>query len=160
MEIRELEDAHRSWATGLVAERFGSPRIVSRARLHDSSSLPGLVAFIDGKPTGLLQYRIDGAECEIVVLVATTRRCGIGTALLDSLSELAREAGCRRIWLVTTNDNRTAQDFYRKRGWAQSAVYPGAVRDARILKPEIPLIGEQGIPVEDEIEFECVVSRV
>ncbi|MDZ4064196.1 MAG: GNAT family N-acetyltransferase, partial [Coriobacteriia bacterium] len=69
-------------------------------------------------------------------------------------------AGCLRMWLVTTNDNRTAQDFYRKRGWAQSAVYPGAVREARILKPEIPLVGEQGTPIEDEIEFECAISRV
>jgi hypothetical protein len=31
---------------------------------------------------------------------------------------------------------------------------PGAVDEARKIKPEIPLIGELGIPIQDEIELE------
>ena len=34
------------------------------------------------------------------------------------------------------------------------AVHPGAVDDARRLKPSIPLIGEHGIPIRDELQFE------
>ena len=34
------------------------------------------------------------------------------------------------------------------------AVYPGAIIEARKLKPSIPLVGHCGIPVRDEIELE------
>jgi hypothetical protein len=34
------------------------------------------------------------------------------------------------------------------------AVHRGGVDEARRLKPSIPLIGEHGIPIHDELEFE------
>jgi len=35
-----------------------------------------------------------------------------------------------------------------------TAVHPGAVDDARRIKPTISMIGEHGIPIHDELEFE------
>lgn len=93
-------------------------------------SLPGLVAERDGAPVGLLLYRIERDECEVVVLIAVARREGIGRALLEAVEPIARRAGCRRLWLVTTNDNRSALAFYRTVGWTQVAVHRGAVREA------------------------------
>jgi len=79
----------------------------------------------------------------------------VGAALLDAVIERAREEGCCRVWLVTTNDNTHAMHFYQRHGMRLVAVYPGAVDAARgTLKREIPEIGQNGIPIRDEIEFE------
>jgi hypothetical protein len=34
------------------------------------------------------------------------------------------------------------------------AIHAGAVDAARKIKPQIPLVGENGIPIHDEIEME------
>ena len=141
-------------------EHFGSSRVVSRGILHDALSLPGLLAERDGVPVGLLLYRMERDECEVVVLIATVRREGIGRALLDAIQPIAGRTGCRRLWLVTTNDNRSGLAFYRAVGWTQVAVHQGAIREARRLKPEIPEFGQDGTPIEDEIEFEVNLEGV
>ena len=51
-----------------------------------------------------------------------------------------------------------ALGFYQKRGFRLVAVHPGAVNESRKLKPEIPLIGNDGIPIRDEIELEIVLT--
>lgn len=154
MRIRTRRANDRSWVESLLSEHFGSARLVSRGVLHDEPSLPGLVAERDGVPVGLVLYRIEPHECEVVVLIASVRREGIGRALLGAMEPIARRAGCKRLWLVTTNDNRSGLAFYRAVGWRQIAVHRGAIREARRLKPEIPEFGEDGTPIEDEIEFE------
>jgi ribosomal protein S18 acetylase RimI-like enzyme len=60
--------------------------------------------------------------------------------------------------LVTTNDNLPAIAFYRKLGWRQVAIHRGAIADARRLKPEIPEFGANGLPKEDEIEFDLTLG--
>jgi hypothetical protein len=62
------------------------------------------------------------------------------------------------LWLITTNDNRTALSFYRAIGWRQVAVHRGAMRESRRLKPEIPELAPDGTPIEDEIEFELLLD--
>jgi ribosomal protein S18 acetylase RimI-like enzyme len=157
MQVRELLESDRPWASTLVAEHFGSPRVVSRGRVHDTRAFPGLVAEIDGASAGLLQYRVHDRQCEILVLIAVKPRAGAGRRLLEAVAQVAQAHGCRRPWLVTTNDNRGAIAFYRSVGWRQVAVHRGAVREARRLKPEIPERGEGGVPIEDEVELEIRV---
>jgi GNAT superfamily N-acetyltransferase len=137
-----------------MTEHFGSPRVVSRGILHNALSLPGLVAEKDSRPIGLLQYRFDHDQCEVVVLISTIPRQGIGKRLLEAVQIIARESGCTGLWLITTNNNRNAIEFYRAVGWRQVAIHRGAVREARKLKPEIPEFDEEGVPIEDEVEFE------
>jgi GNAT superfamily N-acetyltransferase len=158
MFIRELTASDIPWVQSLVADHFGSPMVVSRGVLHDARQLPGLVAEAKGKPAGLLQYHPGGSEWEIVVLISGIRRHGIGRKLLEAVKDKARQAGCERLWLITTNNNRGAQEFYAALGWQVAAVHHGAVREARKLKPEIPDLDEAGIPIEDEIEFELRFS--
>ena len=152
--IRPLLPVDLPWAAGLVAEHFGSDRVVSRGRVHYVGDMGGLVAEFEGRPVGLLQYRIEDAECEVVVLIATIRRRGIGSQLLSAASSLADKRGCRRIWLVTTNENISAIGFYRAQGWNLVAIHKGAVRESRPLKPEIPELSTDGTPIEDEWEFD------
>lgn len=158
MEVRSLDRGDQAWAEALVADHFGSVRVVSRGRLHETAGLPCLTAHDSGVPVGLLHYRLDDAgDIEVVTLIAVQPHRGIGTALLGALAEQAEAAGCRRVWLVTTNDNIAAQDFYRACGWTLVAVHLGAVTSARALKPEIPHLGEGGVAIEDELEYELLL---
>ncbi|MCL4367838.1 MAG: GNAT family N-acetyltransferase, partial [Actinobacteria bacterium] len=112
------------------------------------------VAAVAGVPSGLLFYRVEGDECELVVLITERSRQGIGGALVEALYGTARGKGCVRLWLVTTNDNEAAQAFYEALGWRRVAIHRGAVRQARTLKPEIPEYDQHGNPIEDEYEYE------
>jgi GNAT superfamily N-acetyltransferase len=158
METRALRATDRPWVKRLVSEHFGSPRVVSRGVLHDALALPGVVAERQGVPVGLLLYRLHQHQCEVVVLIAARQRQGIGRCLLAAVQALAHAAGCLRLWLVTTNAHQDALAFYKAVGWRQVAVHRGAVREARRLKPEIPACGADGTPIEDEIEFECLLD--
>lgn len=158
MKIRAVTDADRPWVQRVVSDAFASPRIVSRGVLHVADDLPGFVAEDAGEPVGLLLYHLCSGDCEVVVLLALQERKHIGTTLLAEAERTARAADCRRVWLVTTNDNLPAIAFYSKRGWRQVAIHRGAVLEARRLKPEIPEFGAQGVPMEDEIEFELVIG--
>ena len=75
-------------------------------------------------------------------------------ALLAEARRIAAAQGCRRAWLVTTNDNAPAIAFYLAVGLRLVALHRGAVRDSRAMKPGIPLRGVNDVPIEDELEFE------
>ena len=156
--IRPLVPSDRQWSDTLVSEHFGSSRIVTRGRVHDAAALPGFVAIGGDAPVGLLQFRIDEGECEILVLVVEQPRKGIGTALLARVRDTARTAGCSRLWLVTTNDNVAARSLYEALGWRLVAVRKDAVNRSRLLKPEIPERNAAGVAIEDELEYEIDVA--
>ena len=132
---------------------WGGSLQARRGELLDVLALPGVVAEADGRPVGIATYRLEDYECELAFMAAFERGRGIGTALLDGVRDAA--AGCRRIWLVTTNDNLDALRFYQRRGFLLVALRPGAVDAARsALKPLIGRIGDFGIPIRDELELE------
>jgi len=62
-----------------------------------------------------------------------------------------------KVLVQTTNDNAHAFRFYQRRGFTVREVRLGALDEARRLQPLIPLIGDEGIPARDEIEFEIEV---
>lgn len=103
---------------------------------------------------GLALYRIEGKECEIVAPDSLREGRGIGTALVEAVADAARSAGCRRLWLITTNDNTRALRFYQRRGLHLIALHRDAVTAARQLKPTIPLFGNDDIRIRDELELE------
>jgi ribosomal protein S18 acetylase RimI-like enzyme len=107
----------------------------------------------------VLTYVLDGDSCEVLTLHAASRLGGVGTALLAAAERVATNAGCRRLWLITTNDNVDALRFYQRRGFRLAALHAGAVDEARErLKPEIPRRGEYGIELRDELELEKVLG--
>jgi hypothetical protein len=46
--------------------------------------------------------------------------------------------------------------FYQKQGFMIAALHRNAIAASRRLKPEIPEIGFDGIPIRDEIELEII----
>ncbi len=151
--VRYTPEYH-PWAVQLLRDRWGSVRVVCRGVVHQADQLPGFVALLEDKPLGLVTYRCAEGECEIVSVDALVEGRGIGSTLLHTVQEEARVRKCRRLWLVTTNDNLEAQRFYERRGFRVAAVHRGAIELSRSLKPEIPETGKHGIPIRDEIEFE------
>ncbi|MBN1678849.1 MAG: GNAT family N-acetyltransferase [Anaerolineae bacterium] len=158
LTVRPLSDTDRTWVRDLLAEHWGSSQIVSRGRLHDGAALPGFVAWAGGERVGLLTYCFESATvCEVTSLNSLAEGIGAGTALLEAVITMAREAGCVRVWLVTTNDNLHALGFYQRRGFVLKAVHNNALETSRRLKPEIPLIGMNNIPLRDELELEMLL---
>jgi GNAT superfamily N-acetyltransferase len=104
---------------------------------------------------GVATYVVDGEACELLTLHAEQRFAGFGTALVQAVVRAARNAGCRRLWVVTTNDNVDALRFYQRPGFRLTQLRPGAVDACReTLKPEIPRVGVHQIHMKGELELE------
>jgi len=153
-EIREFTEVDRAWVKEFIEVEWGGSTVVSRGQVHDPSSLPGFIALDSDRPLGLVTYNIDDKSCELVTLNSFMEGIGIGAALVESVVVNAKEAGCHRLWLITTNDNTGALRFYQKNGFRLIAVHCDALEESRKLKPTIPLIGLDGIPIRDELELE------
>ncbi len=152
--IRALKQTDREWVRELMLERWGSEKVVSRGVLYETGELPGFAAIMDIRPAGLITYNIMEDNCEIITLDSLIENIGIATALIDEVKRVADKNGCARLWLITTNDNIHAIRFYQKRGFTIAMIHCDAIEHSRRLKPQIPLIGRDGIPIRDEIEFE------
>jgi ribosomal protein S18 acetylase RimI-like enzyme len=125
--------------------------------IYYPDSLDGFITLDNGEWIGEITYTFSGNECEIVSLDSARQGMGVGTMLIRKVVEKAREKNGRRIFLITTNDNLNALGFYQKRGFELVAVHRGAINDSRKIKPGIPLIGANNIPLRDEIELEMIL---
>jgi GNAT superfamily N-acetyltransferase len=153
-DVRPLTPAERSQLRELLTQAWGDARIVSRGRVHDAAEAAALGAFRDGRMVGLATYITAGDEREVLTLNAFRRRQGVGSSLLKAVTEAARASGCRRLWLITTNDNADAIRFYEASGMRLVSVHKGAADEARRLKPSIPEFAPDGTRISDELEFE------
>ena len=155
VEIRPLADEDRPWALEIETESWGTPVVARLGELVDPTVLPGLVAIVDGERVGLVTYAVREDACEIVTIRSLREGAGVGRALLDAVREAAVAAGCRRLWLVTTNNNVRALAVYQRWGLDIVAFHRHAVDDARRrLKPSIAERDASGIPIAHELELE------
>lgn len=150
--VRPATPADAAWIEALVEEEWGGPLLIADGRTFDARVLPGLIA---GEREGLALYEAAGAGvlAELVLLHALALGQGLGTALVEALVALLARQGARELWLTTTNDNLEALRFYQRRGFRMMEVRPGAIESARRLKPGIPLVGEFGIAIRDELRL-------
>lgn len=158
-EIRAIGPADEPLIAQLLQQHWGDRKVVSRGKVYDGAMLPGFIAEREGSPVGLITLHYENDACEVVTLDAFIARKGIGKELLCNAENDARARGCHRLWLITTNDNVDALAFYQKVGFRIVAVHLDAVSEARRVKPQIPLVAENGIPIRDEIELEKLLPR-
>lgn len=156
--IKPLNITDQEWVSQFILEHWGSNKVVSRGVIYFPQDLPGFVAIYDAEKVGLVTYNITGASCEIVTIDSIRPSSGVGTALIEAAKDTAIKSGCKRLWLITTNDNLNALRFYQKRGFVLVAVHRNALELSRRLKPEIPVVGDDGIPLRDEIELELMLD--
>jgi DNA-3-methyladenine glycosylase I len=157
-DIRPLTESDRPWLRQFITEHWGAELMVVHGEQFYPAEHPGFAAFDGAEVIGLVTYTIRGDECEILSLDSLREGQGIGSALVGLVREAALLQKCRRLWLITTNNNINALRFYQKRGFELVAIRRRAVEESRKLKPSIPLIGEFGIPIRDEIELEMPLS--
>lgn len=157
--VREVREGDREWVARFLAEEWGSSAIVTRGKIHRGEALPGFVAESERKRIGLITYRIDSGECEVISLNSLQERAGVGSRLLLAVENEALRAGCARFFLITTNDNFPAIRFYKRRGFFVRAVRRDALELSRRLKPSIPRIGFCGLPLRHEVEMELPLVR-
>ncbi|MBN1936498.1 MAG: GNAT family N-acetyltransferase [Anaerolineae bacterium] len=157
-DIRPLDPADRDRVRELIVRRWGVDTVVAHDTIYHPCDLAGFVAHRGDEWLGLLTYHLEGCQCEIVTLDSLCPSSGIGTALIQTIRQAATQAGCKRLWLITTNDNLNALRFYQKRGFALVVIHRNAIERARRLKPDIPMVGDEGIPLRDEIELEITLE--
>ncbi|WP_433173551.1 GNAT family N-acetyltransferase [Actinoallomurus sp. CA-150999] len=157
--VRPLTADDVTWVREVFTERWGGVTSVSRGVAHNTTAIPGFVAHLDADRAGVATYRVGGRECELVTLDSVREGVGVGTALVDAVAGAARAAGVGRLWLVTTNDNLRALRFYQRYGFDLVAVHRDAVARSRALKPSIPEVGLDGIPIRHELELELPLHR-
>jgi ribosomal protein S18 acetylase RimI-like enzyme len=126
MQIRRLGsgDAHVLLAG---AELFDAPPTEVWAEKFLSSEGHHLLVAVEdsGEPIGFVSgvettHPDKGTEMFLYELsvIEAHRKQGIGTALVKSLAELARAAGCYGMWVGTEPDNAAALATYRAAGAA------------------------------------------
>lgn len=153
-EIAHIEKNDRSQVKQIVAEHWGDETIVVHNDTFHACQLDGLKAVEENKIIGILHYQMISSTCEILTLASLQENQGIGSALLKSLEKMARERGCRKLCTTTTNDNLHALGFYQRRGFHLAAFYPNQLEVSRKIKPVIPEISLDDIPLRDELRLE------
>jgi GNAT superfamily N-acetyltransferase len=155
--VRPITKNDKEWIARVITHWWGSTDVVTKGKLISVTPLPGFLAVLRDKPVGVVTYKIIGRECEIVTLNSLRSGKGIGARLLAEVKKVALFSRCTRLWVITTNDNMRALRFYQRQGFFLVAVYRDALKRSRHLKKEIPLIGQDGIPLRDEIELEMLL---
>jgi 2-oxo-4-hydroxy-4-carboxy--5-ureidoimidazoline (OHCU) decarboxylase/GNAT superfamily N-acetyltransferase len=160
LSVRDLEAADHEWADRLISRHQGSRMVARLGELIDPLTLPGIVAELDGRAVALTTCSETERGFELLTLHSEAQGVGAGTLLLETALRVASASGCKRLWLVTTNDNLGALRFYLHRGMRIAAVHRGAVTQDRALKPEIAASNPQnGIPIRDLVELELPTDQ-
>ncbi|MBO1627888.1 GNAT family N-acetyltransferase [Bacillus arachidis] len=154
IQIQKITEEMRGTIALFMRENWGSTLMVSRGRAHQLDQLPGFIAIEDNRIIGIITYEIRGNDCEIVSLDSFKEKKGTGTKLVEYVIDIAKKQCCKKVWLITTNDNTNALRFYQKRDFIMTNLYIDAVKEARKIKREIPLIGYDNIAISHEIQLE------
>jgi ribosomal protein S18 acetylase RimI-like enzyme len=125
MDIREFQLSEYEAVVGLWQRAAGGIRLrrsdtrqeIAKKMLRDPDLF--IVAEHAGALVGAVMGGFDGRRGFVYHLATDPnfRRLGIATALMEALEERLRAKGCLKVYLLVTNDNLEAQQYYLKRGW-------------------------------------------
>ena len=155
--IFQIDSTSRDAVNAFITQQWFTLDMVVHGESIDLSMADGFYSYENEEINGLITYRIKDNEMEILSLDSLLSNKGYGTELLNKAIHKARNIGCYRIMLITTNDNFNALRFYQKRGFDIVKLYRNAVDESRKLKPQIPLIGMDNITIKHEIELELIL---
>ena len=160
MEIINIENCqYREKVNDHIKKEWGLP-IVSKGNIIDIHNLPGFIAVDNDELIGAVLYQIKNDECEIAVIFSLKQNVGAGSGLINAVIKTAQEQMCKRVWLITTNDNTPAIRFYQKRGFNLKAVHENAFKVTQKIKGEGDdvILGIDDIPILHEVEFEILFN--
>lgn len=139
--LREMEERDVIEVCNLIFELTGNTitpeNMTDRLNLVKSSPIDELyVCEIEGMVQGILGFRIRHnieevskfGEISVIVTKSSSRRSGIGRAMMKYAERMAKSKGCIGTWLVTGLDREEeAHNFYRSLGYK--------VNGYRFIKP-------------------------
>lgn len=157
MESKRIDSRNRSLINTFIKQHWYSTTMIIRGKEIDMTKVDGFYFSEEENIIGLITYLVYNDILEITSLNSLRENQGIGSKLIEAVIHEAKEKNIKKIVLITTNDNINAIKFYQKRGFDMAHLYRNALDISRKLKPEIPLIGENSIPLRHEIEFELLV---
>ena len=157
MECKRIDRQNRNLINTFIKEHWYTTVMIIRGKEIDMTKTEGFYFSEEETIIGLITYIVYNDVLEITSLDSLQENQGIGSKLVEAVIREARERKCQKIVLITTNDNINAIKFYQKRGFDMAHLYRNALDISRKLKPEIPLIGENSIPLRHEIEFELTI---
>lgn len=121
VEIRRVTDLEAVKAAGALFDQPVDPRAAERFLAAADHHL--LLAYDGTTPVGMvtgveLTHPDKGTEMFLYELGVHLdhRGRGIGRSLVGRLRDLARERGCRGMWVLTDADNEAARATYRRAG--------------------------------------------
>ena len=159
MKVLKITNDNKNDVRKFFIKHWGSAEMVVSSGVYNCSELDGFIYLNErDEIMGLITYIIRNNECEIISLDSTEEGKGIGSELVRAVENLAKQNRCEVISLLTTNDNLHALKFYQKRGYRIVEIIRDAVQKARAIKPSIPLIGNDDIPLHDELKLRKVLS--
>lgn len=157
MKCERINSKNRDLVNEFIKEYWYTTMMIIRGKMIDMTRTEGFY-FIEGENIiGLITYIVYGNTLEIVSLDSLKENQGVGSKLVEKVIQEGKERKLQKIILVTTNDNINAIRFYQKTGFDMAHLFRNALDISRKLKPEIPLIGENVIPLRHEIEFELLL---
>jgi len=153
--VKTVSKNDADWVKNLFIQYWGGDICISRGKVQKVDDFTGgFIAETLEQNVGFITYKISGVELEITNLISLEENMG---ALVKTVIDLAKKQSIKRICLTTTNDDLNGIGFWQKRGFKLVKVYLNAMEYTRKLKPAIPLIGENGIPLTDELELEMIL---
>jgi ribosomal protein S18 acetylase RimI-like enzyme len=157
MRIEKLNENNKTFIEEYLKEHWHASFIVSRGIAHWINDLDGFAAFDGNQLAGFITYYIKDLQMEIVTLNSIPSGKGIGSTLLFNALEYAKEVNLKRVWLITTNDNMDSLRFFQKKGFDLIRIHNNAMDITREMKPQIPVMGRDGILLKHELELEYLV---
>lgn len=115
-------------------------RDVLAEQINDPDSTFFLVT-VDGTPAGYMKVNVgraqtekmgdDALEVQRIYILREFKRHGIGTLLMNTAMDQARQLGKTHIWLGVWEHNDAAQAFYRRFGFTRTGQHDFYVGDDR-----------------------------
>ena len=144
---RACEDDH-DWIVASARALLGDETQVHSRRRFTVLDGEVLLATVGGTPAGFATWDHTDDVAELLAIGVPAGRRGTGRALVAAVRDRARDVGCVRLVVVTTDENVGAQRFYEALGFLLVEHRVGAVDECRRrYKPTIP----PGI--HDELEY-------
>ena len=156
--FHEITPDNRKAVNEFLKEHWYATTMVLRGEILDMTRAEGFFLEEEGAILALLTYRFDGKIFEILSLDSLRENEGTGTRMVDEALRRARALGAEKMVVLTSNDNMRAMGFYQKRGFDLVKLYRNGLDAARRLKPDIPMVGRDNIPLRHELEFELMLE--
>ena len=153
--VRPLEDAQ---AIAAILDSYGTGRfMVMRGIVYEADALHAVVAERDGTVVGVAPYSLAGNIAFVAVADLFIRDEEVARALLGAVEAFCRRAGRPFLRAITSNDAIELIGLMQQLGYRIVAIWPNGMNLVRELKPSIPAVAANGVPIVDEIELEITL---